>query len=308
MTHSTKSKHKPKPEPQLRFTAIGTQWRICMGMPLPAAKLRSLQLLVQRRIAAFDRQYSRFRPDSLVSEMARHPGTYRLLPDARPMLDLYADLYQLTAGAVTPLVGQLLADAGYDASYSFTPGNVRRPPEWGEALLYQFPTLTVRQPVLLDFGAAGKGYLVDIIGDLLAQHGVSAYSIDAGGDIVHHGPANEPIRVGLEHPANPQQVIGVATIANQSICGSAPNRRAWGAYHHIMDPHSLSSPQHIRAVWVVADTGLLADALATCLFFVPPERLLSRYTFEYAIVAADFSLAHSAQFPATFFTAEGSAS
>jgi thiamine biosynthesis lipoprotein len=52
----------------------------------------------------------------------------------------------------------------------------------------------------------------------------------------------------------------------------------------------------------VADTGLLADGLATALFFADAAMLQKHYNFEYAIVNNDFSLERSPNFPATFFT------
>jgi len=256
---------------------------------------------VTDRIEAFDKHYSRFRPDSLISEMAQRPGTYKLPADAKPLLDLYAHMYGLTDGAMTPLIGQLLTDAGYDAFYSLEPGPLRPVPAWDDVLEYKFPNLTLKKPALLDVGAAGKGYLVDIIAELIAGRGIKSFCIDAGGDIVQRDAGSRPLRVGLEHPGVTGHVIGVATITNQSLCGSAGNRRAWGAFNHIMDPHSRTSPKHIKALWVIADTALLADALATCLFFVSPAKL-ARYTFEYAIVYQDYSLGRSPGFPATFFT------
>ena len=49
-----------------RFDAIGTVWEIVTDDPLPApARDR-----VRARIEAFDRTWSRFRPDSLVSRLA----------------------------------------------------------------------------------------------------------------------------------------------------------------------------------------------------------------------------------------------
>jgi thiamine biosynthesis lipoprotein len=302
---SSKSKTKPRPDPAvapaaLAFEAIGTAWRIDIADHRPPLETGRLQQAVQERIAAFDKNYSRFRPDSLVARMSQQAGAYELPTDARPLLDLYRDLYKLTDGQMTPLIGQTLSDAGYDAAYSLKPGKPQSPPAWDEALVYDFPRLTLKQPALLDFGAAGKGYLVDIIAELLEEQGVRGYCVDAGGDMRAHGSA--PLRVGLEHPDDPSLAIGVAELQNQALCGSAGNRRAWGKYHHILHPGTLQSPRHIAAVWVAADTALLADALTTALFFVPPARLQERYNFEYAIVNADGSLLHSPAFPGTFFT------
>ncbi|HEV7453841.1 MAG TPA: FAD:protein FMN transferase [Candidatus Saccharimonadales bacterium] len=287
------------------FEAIGTQWNIELyGTEAAGIDTTALQAAVQRRIAVFDRDYSRFRSDSLVSAMARQAGMYTLPADAKPLFDVYHQLYLLSDGKMTPLIGRLLADAGYDANYSLQAGRLQRPPAWDDVLDYQFPALTIKQPVLLDFGAAGKGYLVDIIGDMLRLHGVRNFVVDAGGDSLCRTPPGQAARIGLEHPGDPSQAIGVATIANRSLCGSAGNRRRWASFHHIMDPVTLLSPEHIRAVWVVAGTTILADALTTGLYFMTPEVLQPHFDFEYAIVRQDYSLEHSTQFPAVFFTKE----
>ena len=233
--------------------------------------------------------------------MARAPGRYQLPPDAQPLFDLYEQLYGLSGGAVTPLVGQLLADAGYDAAYSLQPGSLRQTPRWPDVLAYDFPYLTLARPALLDVGAAGKGYLVDIISALLDHDGITAYCVDAAGDMRHRASRDYPLEVGLEHPDNPAQVIGVAQLSNQSLCGSAGHRRAWAGFTHIIDPRTSSSPTHIKALWVTAATTLLADALTTALYFMPPQTLAEIYNFDYAILYKDYSLEYSHGFPATFY-------
>jgi len=310
MKRSIPSNRKPKASTanvtaaHFQFDAIGTAWDIeVFGKELAAAKAAELKATILKRIDQFDKHYSRFRNDSLVTAIAKSAGTYDLPADAQPMLKLYHELYKLTSGAVTPLIGQTLSDTGYDASYTLIPKKqISQVPSWESRLNYQPPRLTVTEPVLLDFGAAGKGYLTDLIADLLQARGYANYCINAGGDIVYHSATNDKLPIGLEHPDNPDMAIGVAHIANQSLCGSSGNRRSWDTFHHIVDPKSLQSPQHIKAVWVTAESGLIADGLATALFFVPANKLKNDYTFEYAIVADDYSLEHSPHFPAEFFT------
>ena len=130
-----------------------------------------------------------------------------------------------------------------------------------------------------------------------------SFFINAGGDILHRGKG--AIEIALENPSNSEQAIGIATIKNQAICGSSGNRRAWAKYTHILNPSSLASPTHIKAVWAVAKTAMLADAMTTALYFASPELLLKRYTFSYGIVNSNDSLVYSPSFPAEFFTAEG---
>ncbi|OGL78164.1 hypothetical protein A3J43_01780 [Candidatus Uhrbacteria bacterium RIFCSPHIGHO2_12_FULL_54_23] len=282
------------------FEAIGTHWQIDIPEDRTSGAYDLLFQEIQRRIETFDRHYSRFRDDSLIAEMARRAGAYSLPDDAAPLLDLYEKLYCLTDGAFTPLIGSVMEEAGYGADYSLKPRTLHAPPRWDEAMEYCFPRLTMKRPTLLDFGAAGKGHLIDLAGQLLQKNGIQAYTIDVGGDILHRG--GNHLRVGLEHPENPQQVIGVHELKEGSICCSAGNRRAWGNFHHIIDPRTLTSPRHILSVWVSARAAMVADALATCLFLVSPEVLRHSFDFEYGIMYADHSFAQSEGFEAEVFT------
>jgi len=301
MKRSTTSKTKPKLlNRTFSFDAIGTRWQIEFTLT-GEATTAAVEAVIRQRIDQFDALYSRFRSDSLVSAMAKRAGLYRLPADAQPLFDLYESLYYHTDGAFTPLIGQVLVDAGYDAAYSLRPKALHRPPDWKQVLVYGYPMLTLKKPVLLDVGAAGKGYLVDIISGILIDKGITSYVINAGGDILQRSLAGKTLQVALEHPGDITQAIGVAAIINQSICGSSGNRRAWQGMHHIINPHTLRPVTDITAVWVVADTTMLADALSTCLFFVSPNQLKTTYTFEYALVRSDDSLEYSSGFPATFF-------
>lgn len=284
------------------FDAIGTKWQISLESLSPQ-KTSEIQQLIENRISEFDLTYSRFRKESLVSRMAEKSGEYRLPDDARELISLYEVLYKLTDGAFTPLIGKLLSDAGYDASYSLKPKRLTPVAQWEESIAYDFPYLLVKKPSLLDFGAAGKGYIVDIIGKLLKKQGLHSFCINAGGDILYEY-TKKPLRVGLENPMNFRQVIGVASIKDESICGSAGNRRKWGEYHHIFNPHTRTPVGNILATWVIAKHALIADALATALFFTPAKSLAHAFDFEYAYVGHDFRLEKSGNFPAEFFLSE----
>lgn len=292
------------------FEAIGTRWHIDVFDPISAALWDETLRSIHEKIAKFDKNYSRFRSDSFVSEVARSAGSYPLPSDLFPMLSLYDQLYKLTGGAMTPLVGQVLSDAGYDAHYSLVSKPLVSPPLWDDVIEYDEKDLTIKRPALLDFGAVGKGYLVDIVAGILRRAGVTSFTVNAGGDIVYEDnrladPLTKngyPLLVGLENPNDPNEVIGVAEIQNQSICGSSGNRRAWGEYHHIIDPRSLASPRHILALWTIAETTMLADALSTALFFTDADTLRTRYSFEYLILFPDYSIARSPGFVADLFT------
>lgn len=302
MTHSEKSKLKQKANSphKIIFDAIGTRWVIDI-YNLPQALKDTINSIIFKRIEEFDKTYSRFRGDSLIRKIATLDGEYLLPQDARLMLDLYKKLYRLTDGLFTPLIGNLLEEAGYDAQYSLVSEQLHHPPKWEDVLEFEKTQLIVKTPVILDFGAAGKGYLIDLVGKLLEDHKIDSYCIDGGGDILYKCGSQEELSIGLEHPDNFNQVIGVAKIANQSICGSATNRRKWQGFNHIINPHTLKSVDKIMAVWVIADTAILADALSTCLFLVNPEKLTDKFKFEYLVVYADYSIQKSTDFPAEIY-------
>ena len=282
------------------FQAIGTSWVI--DIPENVTNEEKILALIQERIEKFDTAYSRFRPDSIVSKIALNAGVYTLPDDAEPMFSLYRELYEMSKGLITPLVGQVLVDVGYDAKYSLHPKDeIQKIKKWDDVMKYSYPTLEVKEPVQLDFGAIGKGYLVDIVSEVLCECGVDNYTVNAGGDIAYKNTHNKTLRVGLENPENSKEVLGVVEIINKSICGSAGNRRAWGKYHHIINPNTAESPKHILGLWVVTDSTRLADALTTALFFMEPEKLEEKYDFEYVIVYTNHTFCVSKKFSGTFF-------
>ena len=283
------------------FQAIGTTWQIDIYKELSEEEKSILFLNIKNRIDEFDRTYSRFRDDSLVSKISKEKGVFVFPNDSKKIFDLYYRLYIETNGLFTPFVGQLLSDAGYDAQYSLTQNSpLKTPPLWEQVIDFSFPNLIVKKPVLLDFGAGGKGYLVDIVSNAIEDLGYMEYCIDAGGDILHKG--NDSLSIGLENPQDFDQVIGVYSLRNGSLCGSAGNRRVWGNFTHIINPATLSSPRNILGVWVFAKSALIADSLATCLFFVNASSLQKTNDFEYLIIYHDNTLEKSLGFSAEIFT------
>ncbi|MBA3528978.1 MAG: FAD:protein FMN transferase [Propionibacteriaceae bacterium] len=268
---------------KLNFDAIGTRWQIDTDRSLPSG----LVSRIRARVEAFDAVYSRFGDDSLVSEMARRPGTYPFPVGDEQLFTLYRQLYDCTAGALTPLVGGALEHLGYDAHYRLqrNSGSVTVP-RWDAVLSVEGTLVTTRQPLVLDVGAAGKGFLVDQVAELLAGAGIDAFVVDASGDLIHRGDDVE--RIGLESPFASDQVIGVANVSNVALGASAVTRRRWGdGLHHIIDPATGEPAIAVVASWVVHPSCAVADGLATALFLVEPEALATGFDFSYVRVLAD---------------------
>lgn len=293
--------------PRFAFDAIGTRWEI----DTPADLGAELRRRILDRAERFDALYSRFRPDSLVAQMATSPtgGRFAFPAEDAPLFELYDRLHAATDGAVDPLVGRVLELLGYDRTYSFRPDAVGLAqwgdgrPTWARDVKRDGTALTTSRPLVVDFGAAGKGYLVDVLSALLHADGVYDFLVDGSGDLRHAGAA--AARIGLEDPFNPDRVIGVAALNNGALCASAVNRRAWGeGLHHVIDARTGGPVRDVVATWVTAETAVLADGLATALFFVPPERLAGVFHFAYVRLLADGRAEASPNFEGDLFTSE----
>lgn len=265
-----------------RFDAIGTAWEIVAREPLPTA----VQDAVAARIDDYDRAWSRFRDDSLVARIGREAGSWRLPAEAAPLLDLYRSLYDATDSRMSPLVARSLERLGYGPGMPLRPsGAPLAAPRWEDAIAWDGATLQAPRPVTLDVGAAGKGQLVDLVVEVLAEHGVEDALVDASGDLRRAASGADPgtVRIGLEHPGDPSRVVGVAELGVGALCASAINRRAWGGgLHHVLDATTGMSVGRVAATWVLAETAMVADGVATALFLTEPERIPSALGFEFA--------------------------
>ena len=107
-----------RPRVAVDFEAIGTHWQIDTDRALA------------RCAVGRDRRPDRgFRPDLLPvpagfagqPRSRPAPGAFEFPADSLPLIAFYRRLYDLTGGAVTPLIGGTLEDLGYDADYRLTP-------------------------------------------------------------------------------------------------------------------------------------------------------------------------------------------
>jgi thiamine biosynthesis lipoprotein len=284
------------PRPKYTFEAFGAPWSLETGNELSA----SLKKTIQEQIEQFDTTYSRFRADSLVTKIAKKEGVFTFPDDSLELFSFYRQLYDATGGKVTPLIGDTISNAGYDADYSFIKKQQQLVPSWDDAMVWNGVRLTTDRPVLLDVGAAGKGYMVDIISEILHEHGIDNYVIDASGDLKHKGEFEN--MVGLEHPTRPGIIIGTVGVQNKSLCSSSVSRRSWGkGMHHVFDPDTLLPTNDVVATWVVAESTMVADGLATALFFTDPVHLREMFEYEYARMFTDGSVEYSSFFEGGLF-------
>jgi len=268
------------------FEAIGTRWEVVTDEPFPASSREAVQAVID----GFDREWSRFRSDSVVSALAAAGGSVPAPRDATLMLDAFAALGAATDGAVNPLVGASLDALGYDAGYSLRDHGAKpAPSDWRERLTWRDGILSLSGPATIDVGALGKGRLVDLVLDAVTAARPGDVVVDAGGDLAVRG---RPHRIGLEHPFDPRRAIGVWEVRDAALCASATNRRSWpsaagGTLHHVLDARTGQPVRAYAATWAVAADAMTADAVATALFFDGGPRLAYEWGAEWVRMTTD---------------------
>lgn len=285
------------PPHSFTYDSMGTRWTVTVWDDLPERNFSDLEQSILAQSTAFDDTYSRFQKNSLIWRLTEQRRRIAVPRDLVAMLRLYQTLFDLSDGKCNPLIGFTLSDLGYDADYSLKPQDSIRPvPDFHDALsILDDEHIELRQSVLIDLGALGKGFFVDRMAAFLTDRGIRRFLVDGSGDMFYRGNG-EAIRVGLEHPGDTTKVIGVVEMMGGAMCSSAGNRRRWGTYHHTIDPRTLTSPTEIIATWVTAESADIADGLATCLFFCEPERFANAFDFEYCILNKEYRVKRSAGF------------
>jgi thiamine biosynthesis lipoprotein len=156
-----------------------------------------------------------------------------------------------------------------------------------------------RDPSLVvDLGGVAKGYIVDRAIEILRRGGVGGASVNAGGDIRLLGDKHgEPWRIGIQHPRDPQRLLGVIPLRDAVVVTSGDYERYFEAggqrYHHLFDPQTGLPARLCQSATVIAPTAAWADALSTAVFVLGPQAglmLLEELPeVEGVIIAADGS-------------------
>lgn len=108
-----------------------------------------------------------------------------------------------------------------------------------------------------------KGWSIDAASNILSDHGITAHSINGGGDIRAMGsPAQGmPWRVGITDPRRRHEIITVLSGVDFAIATSGPGERG----RHIIDPVRGCEARSVLSATVTGPQSAWADAYATAL-------------------------------------------
>lgn len=261
---------------RLSGRAFGTSWQITLagggGDPTAvggrtATLLRELDLIL-----------SPFRSESAISRFNRARTTDAQYGPA-PLIEVASQALRvstLTAGAFDPTVGPAVRRFG------FGPIEGARGSAGPIALAVDGETLTKTDPALtLDLCGIAKGYALDRMLGLARSMGITNLLIEFGGEVIAdgRGPDGAPWRIGIADPLL-GGVHGVVEARGLAVATSGDAINAYEVagrrYSHVIDPATWEPVVNpVASVTVLASSAMLADALATALMVMGPERGLA---------------------------------
>ncbi|MEM9207935.1 MAG: DUF2271 domain-containing protein [Pseudomonadota bacterium] len=133
---------------------------------------------------------------------------------------------------------------------------------------------TLPEGVELDLGGIAKGYIIDRAYDVMREAAPEAtgVKVDIGGDARYGGEADDAgsWRVGLAGPAAYDNApSGALRLSDKAVAASGHQTRTYDIgrrqYSHILSARDGWPVHNPAASYVVADTAMVADVLATAL-------------------------------------------
>jgi thiamine biosynthesis lipoprotein len=270
---------------------MGTRYTVEFSAPLSDGVRTRLAQLIEAELAAINRAMSIYDPASEVSAFNRRRDSSWVAasPGLREVLDCAAGISTATQGAFDVTVGPLVDLWGFGPEY-----RARRVPDDAsidttrEDVGYQHLQIDhaagairkSRTRTQVDLNAIAKGHGADRVGLVLEGQGIHDYLVEIGGELRARGTtvAGRPWRVGIERPVEGQHVVGeVVDLKNRAIATSGTTEDFFEQdgrhYPHIIDPKTGRPVEHpAMAASVIADTTMEADAWATALVVLGPER------------------------------------
>jgi len=257
---------------ELRFRAMGSDAHVIVvdGPPDALETARA-------RIEQLERLWSRFLPDSEVSDLNRHPGEAREVSDETRLLIAKAvEAWAASGGAFDPTVLGSLVAAGYDRSFELLDDDTASPAvELPTSLALvgctdiELDGTTVKLPAGTGFdpGGIGKGLAADLVVEELRALGAAGACVNLGGDlrVSGQGPDGGPWIIDIEAPGHEVRLARVS-LTEGAVATSTTLRRRWGpdgARHHLIDAATGEpSATDLELATVVAGAAWLAEVHA----------------------------------------------
>lgn len=140
-------------------------------------------------------------------------------------------------------------------------------------------TATLGAETRIGLGGIAKGYAVDQAAKILRSSGLSAFLVQAGGDLYGAGtkPDGSPWVSGIQDPRGARgSFFAAIELTDHAFSTAGDYARAYivegKRYHHILDPKTGYPARLCRSVTIWAPDATVADAVDDAVFILGPKR------------------------------------
>jgi thiamine biosynthesis lipoprotein len=251
---------------------------------------RNFQKEIDSLLTLFDKTASMWVPGSIISRINRGEQEVETNEWFRELFNLSKMIGDESNGAFDMTVGPLVNAWGF--------GLADRQ-ELNESMVDSLTSLVDYRKVEMkdgrvikgipgmqfDFNGIAQGYSVDLVAELLQDHGIRTYLIDIGGEVLAEGkkPDGSLWTVGIERPAenamSARSLEAIVGLENKAMATSGSYRKFYEKdgvrYSHTIDPSTGYPVTHtLLSVTVLAETCAVADGYATAFMVMGKEKSL----------------------------------
>ena len=274
-------------------STMGTTYEVKLpNADLTPRGIRRVQDSFDDVLNRINAEMSTYLPDSEITAFNQSTSTapFRVSLEFAHVVRQALEFSQATDGAFDPTVLPLVHAWGFGSSTNApTPPSAETLAHISSQIGYDkisAPTpYTIQKSVpglQLDLGAIAKGYAVDQIAHALGAATFTNYYINIGGEIRTSGTSTNasPWTIAIETPvpSGKQHLYEILELKNHAMATSGDYRNFYvgndgNHYAHIIDPLTGKPVTHqLASVSVIAPTCIEADALATALYVMGPQR------------------------------------
>ncbi|PCI79954.1 MAG: thiamine biosynthesis protein ApbE [SAR86 cluster bacterium] len=225
-------------------------------------------------VARLEKKYSRFREDSLLTEINSSAGnklglaidneTQSLFDHALNCFEQSDGLFDITTGALSKIWNFKKALVPSQSQIDTARSHVGL-----NKISCKDSHIYLPQGMQIDFGGIVKEYAVDSVARMARRLGVEHGLVNLGGDfsVIGSQPGNKPWAVGISSPESKSGVMAKIDLLDGGLASSGDYERFFmhegRRYSHILNPITGWPSNGLRAVSIAANLCSVAGSVAT---------------------------------------------
>ncbi|MBN2829598.1 MAG: FAD:protein FMN transferase [Candidatus Cloacimonetes bacterium] len=243
---------------------------------------KSIEPIIEKGFALiehYEQKFSEYRDSSMVWQINHAEGKPVAIDNEMyELLQFSERLYKDTEGAFDVSVGAVINKWDFDNKIVPTDAEIAEALKFVgfDRIKYTEKEIVVPAGMQLTFGAIAKGYVLDRVAELLEKEDVVCGYVTTRSSYRTFGDSVVPMKVGIQHPRNMNDIIAVLRLKNKSIGTSGDYQQYFEVdnkrYHHIIDARTGYPVVNTFSVTVVCDNAFEADGLSTALFLMEPRK------------------------------------